>query len=72
MQGCPHICIKLVAVFGYHSYQYANELKFTNLRLFSISTVENLVMICSTVAEIWEHSIFDQPISKHGFSNTFS
>ena len=25
------------AVFGYHSYQYANELKFTNLDLFSIS-----------------------------------
>ena len=25
------------AVFGYHSYQYANELKFTNLHLFSIS-----------------------------------
>ena len=33
----PHICIQLVAVFGYHSYQYANELKFTNLCLFSIS-----------------------------------
>ena len=38
MQGLPSpIYIKLVAVFGYHSYQYANELKFTNLCLFSIS-----------------------------------
>ena len=27
----------LYALFGYHSYQYANELKLTNLSLFSIS-----------------------------------
>ena len=25
------------AIFGYHGYQYANELKFTNLCLFYIS-----------------------------------
>ena len=43
----------------YHGYQYANELKFTNLCLIcftQVTTVGNLVMICSMVADIWEHS----------------
>ena len=33
----PYASNCLYAVFGYHSYQYANELNFTNVRLFYIS-----------------------------------
>ena len=37
MHDLPPYQIGKYAVFGYHSYQYANELKLINLRLFSIS-----------------------------------
>ena len=37
----------------------------------SVTTVENLVMICSPAVEIWKYSFIDQPISKHQFFLVF-